>query len=235
MSLKDFARQSSKLKIAYIGQPFLIQYRQYFASSSDQSKSQWLYHFMRLPCAAVGTLRARTSSSGELLSMSCSWCDSTELRSGTNVHLWDSHDQLTWRNEVLNILRYIIEIPEFQGSKAPKVWAAAAIRSLHSHLNDSEALDLRDNVLGEWCMKSLRSPQRELRIAAGCVCNHACPHALLTQDVRFAIPAFLRRDINKDIHQKNRIDVLNYVKHISSRASLGELETLVLAWGQVAR
>ncbi|KAK8195018.1 uncharacterized protein BKA78DRAFT_366770 [Phyllosticta capitalensis] len=192
--------------------------KQYFASSSDQSKSQWLYHFMRLPCAAVGTLRARTSSSGELLSMSCSWCDSTELRSGTNVHLRDSHDQLTWRNEVLNILRYIIEIPEFQGSKAPKVWAAAAIRSLHSHLNDSEALDLRDNVLGEWCMKSLRSPQRELRIAAG-----------------FAIPAFLRRDINKDIHQKNRIDVLNYVKHISSRASLGELETLVLAWGQVAR
>lgn len=52
---------------------------------------------------------------------------------------------------------------------------------------------------------------------------------------RLAIPAFLRSNIKEEIHQRNRIDVLDYVKHVSSRATLGELETLVLAWGQIAR
>ncbi|KAK8184448.1 hypothetical protein BC567DRAFT_246964 [Phyllosticta citribraziliensis] len=57
----------------------------------------------------------------------------------------------------------------------------------------------------------------------------------LRETVLLAIPAFLRSNIKEEIHQRNRIDVLDYVKHVSSRATLGELETLVLAWGQIAR
>ncbi|KAK8173648.1 hypothetical protein IWX90DRAFT_148777 [Phyllosticta citrichinensis] len=190
----------------------------HFESSSDQSKSRWLCHFMRLPCVAVGTFKARISSSGEFLNMSCSWCDSIDLKSDAEQPFWNASDRSSSSKEALGILRSIIEMPGFQSSKTPRVWAAAAIRSLHSHLNDSEALDLHNSSLGEWCMKSLRSSQRELRIAAG-----------------LAIPAFLRNNIKEEIHQRNRIDVLDYVKHVSSRATLGELETLVLAWGQIAR
>ncbi|KAK7608921.1 hypothetical protein JOL62DRAFT_524081 [Phyllosticta paracitricarpa] len=190
----------------------------HFETSSDQSKSRWLGHFMRLPCAAVGTFKARISSSGEFLNMSCSWCDSGHRRLGAEQPFWNTSDRSSSLKEALETLRCIIKMPGFQSSKAPRVWAAAAIRSLHSHLNDSESLDLHNSSLGEWCMKSLRSSLRELRIAAG-----------------LAIPVFLRDYIKEEIHQKNRIDVLDYVKHVSSRATLGELETLVLAWGQIAR
>ncbi|KAK5172495.1 hypothetical protein LTR04_000014, partial [Oleoguttula sp. CCFEE 6159] len=72
-------------------------------------------------------------------------------------------------------------------------------------------------ALGQWCLKSLHSSLRELRIAAG-----------------RTLSAYLRDDLPEELRRKNRVLALNFLKALSDRNDLGEQETLIMAWGQVA-
>lgn len=46
---------------------------------------------------------------------------------------------------------------------------------------------------------------------------------------------FLHDGVPEEIRQKNRISALNVMVQIADREVLGEQETLIIAWGQVAR
>lgn len=44
-----------------------------------------------------------------------------------------------------------------------------ALRRFTVHFNDPEFFDLEKSPLGQWCLQSLRSSIRELRVASGFV------------------------------------------------------------------
>lgn len=49
------------------------------------------------------------------------------------------------------------------------------------------------------------------------------------------LTAFLRNDVPAETRRNNRMLTLNFLKALSERNELAVQESLVLAWGQVAR
>ncbi|KAL0265042.1 serine/threonine-protein kinase M1 [Diplodia seriata] len=189
-----------------------------FPILSDSDKCRALTALMRLPCAAVGTLKANVLSNGDIVDSTCTVCDGRVDRTPRDYRAWNTDGTGQAWKDVITIMEKIVNCPELQRCKAPRILAATSIKNLLSHINDREALSLTKSPLGQWCMKSLKSSLRELRIAAG--------HAL---------PVFLHDGVPEDIRQKNRISALNFMVQIADRNALGEQETLIVAWGQVAR
>lgn len=97
-----------------------------------------------------------------------------------------------------------------------------AIRRVIFHARDAEVLDLEKSALGQWCLQSLQSSVRELRIAAG-----------------RAITLFLRHDISKDagpqILSRNTANALGFLKSVSDKNESKINETTLMAWGQLGR
>jgi serine/threonine-protein kinase ATR len=50
-----------------------------------------------------------------------------------------------------------------------------------------------------------------------------------------SLTSFLRNDIPEAVLLKNRRETVKFLRTLSEREGLGEQETLILAWGQVAR
>lgn len=85
-----------------------------------------------------------------------------------------------------------------------------------------EFRDLEQSVLGQWCVQSLRSSIRELRIGAG----RALAVLLDEPDA----PGF-----DRTIARWNRNNVLDILKLITNEDALHLHETCILAWGQAGR
>ncbi|KAF2097301.1 hypothetical protein NA57DRAFT_41563 [Rhizodiscina lignyota] len=116
------------------------------------------------------------------------------------------------------ILAKLIEWPGLHRAKRLRVLAMLAAQRVINHLDDHAFLDLAMSPLGQWCLKSVHSSLRELRIAAG--------HTLT---------AFLQPGIPPNIRRSNTVYAVNFLKALSERGVLKEQETLVIAWAQVGR
>ncbi|KAH7045160.1 hypothetical protein B0J12DRAFT_669729 [Macrophomina phaseolina] len=186
-------------------------------SENDQCKA--LTALMRLPCAAVGTLQADVLSDGEIISMNCTICDGGHDDETQSNHLFWNRQGTddSWKIAV-EVMEKIIDSLEVHRPKRPRVLAVASIRSLLIHINDGDSLSLQKSALPLWCLKSLKSSLRELRIAAG-----------------LALPAFMRNEVPEKTRRTNRHRCLKFMMEIAARGDLGEQETLILALGQVAR
>jgi serine/threonine-protein kinase ATR len=81
---------------------------------------------------------------------------------GRDEHMWQDISQdaiLTFSN--------LVKSAAFLDSRRPRVLAMLALRRFALHYDDSELLDLEVSYLGQWCLSSLSSSIRELRVAAG--------------------------------------------------------------------
>lgn len=78
------------------------------------------------------------------------------------------------------------------------------------------------------------APYENYALQPGKTLNLRLPCTFLIR-YRRALPAFIRDGIGEDQLIKNRAIILNVLKTLSERNSLGEQETLILAWGQIAR
>jgi serine/threonine-protein kinase ATR len=61
----------------------------------------------------------------------------------------------------------LLQVTTFSESRKPRVSAMVALRRIANHCNSSDFLDMEVSVAAQWCLKSLHSSLRELRIAAG--------------------------------------------------------------------
>ena len=122
----------------------------------------------------------------------------------------------------LKLFIEIIKFPAFLGSMRPRITAMIILRRMARHWRNAELLDLEKSEAGQWCLQSLRSSVRELRIAAG-----------------RALGVFLsdtgNAGIDKDIIKRNRANALAILKTISEKEAPQLHETCILAWGQVGR
>lgn len=125
-------------------------------------KHQVLIFMNQIPCALGGKLRV-TEGLGLNAKIVCNVCDTDDYEhsSGTD---WKCSEV----GELCNMLVSII--PRLSRSPKLRITAMTALRRNLVHVPYSSHLQLTSSVFGEFCLHSLRSSVRELRIATGYVC-----------------------------------------------------------------
>lgn len=89
----------------------------------------------------------------------CSFCHRSRTRPIENPY----PEVITMLSELFTELA---QIDAFLESRRPRVAAMIVIRSIISHTRSPNVLDVEKSGLGRWCLFSLRSSIRELRVSA---------------------------------------------------------------------
>lgn len=185
-----------------------------FPTANDAVRCSIIELLARIPCAADDSL---VIGSDEQRSLQCSFCskaDKTAPRPSctdpTSLALAGS------------IFAKLICLPEFRESRRPRVVAMIALRRIITHSKSSDMLDLEKSAIGQWCLSTLQSSLRELRIAAG-----------------RAITLFLRPGVSQDVGvqtlNRNTANALGFLRSISDKNEPNINETSLMAWGQLGR
>lgn len=140
----------------------LTEYRESFASLSDTERHKVINYIGRIPCIQDAHFSDQQQHTFETLQ--CSVCEGGEIPDARSSSDLKTHDILV---ESLRILEKLIQSPILLESRQSRVLAMLALRRYVAHSQSSAILDLQVSVLGMWCLKSLKSSVRELRIAAG--------------------------------------------------------------------
>jgi len=139
--------------------------RDCYAKLSEEDQCHAFNLIGLLACAGAGTLGNKHNPSVRAKTGICSFCDA-----GSEVWLdksiWDGKPS----EEIFLTTLKLLEGNHVQISARPRVAAMIALRRLIRHTENVSYLDLGSSYLGQWCLQSLRSSQRELRISAGFVC-----------------------------------------------------------------
>jgi serine/threonine-protein kinase ATR len=121
------------------------------------------------------------------------------------------------RTLLLQTVSQLVDSPELQKSKRLRVISMGTVQACLEQMTESSLLDLGNSRLGQYCLRSLQSSLRELRLAAG-----RC------------LPAFLRKELSSTLLSRNRQIAFQCLRTLSDRNIASELETLIAAWGSVA-
>ncbi|KAJ4405694.1 serine/threonine-protein kinase M1 [Neurospora sp. IMI 360204] len=174
-----------------------------------------------VPCATDNTLGLEEdgsdSSAPSSASLECSHCSIFGYSAFTQAC-----DDVATKTTAYKILEKLIKSPSFRESRRPRVYAMVRLQRMLRHTVLPEFRDLGQSVLGQWCVQSLRSSIRELRIGAG----RALAVLLDEPDA----PGF-----DRTIARWNRNNVLDILKLITNEDALHLHETCILAWGQAGR
>lgn len=171
----------------------------------------------RIPCAADGTLKLRRTQQPGHTSFQCSFCSEAKPDAAPSG---DRHEDAKALG--ITLFSKLIKLPSFLESRRPRVFAMVALRRLARHSTDGEFWDLERSGPGQWCLQSLQSSIRELRIAAG--------RAL---SVFIAEPTVTSFDW--EVLKRNRTNILGILKSLSEKETPHLHETCIMAWGQVGR
>lgn len=137
--------------------------RKCFAGLSDPDRCKVMNYLSMIPCAAYGSLTVTRDKFEDIVSSQCFICQKSPPRA---TALDDDSCQKTGGGAIL-ILTTLIKSPAFHESRRSRVLAMVAVKAFAIHFRDEEFLDLETSAVGQWCLKSLQSSMRELRIAAG--------------------------------------------------------------------
>ncbi|KAK2061543.1 phosphatidylinositol 3 [Colletotrichum caudatum] len=126
------------------------------------------------------------------------------------------------KSDAQSIFTKLIHLDSFKESRRPRVVAMIAMRRIINHADNTQLIDLETSPLGQWCLQSLHSSVRELRIASG-----------------RALPLFLE-DTNPDIVdvavvERNRKNALSLLKAASETDAVIFHESGILTWSQLGR
>ena len=170
----------------------------------------------RMPCVADFTLTLRKTEPAAPAYFKCSFCAET-----TPVDLPRSSQEQV-KTAGISIFSSLIKLPTFLESRRPRVFAMVALRRIAKHSTYREFWDLERPGPGQWCLQSLRSSIRELRIAAG--------RALSAFISEPPTPAF-----DWEVLKRNRATALGILKSVSDKGVSNLHETCIMAWSQVGK
>lgn len=184
-------------------------------SLPEEFRCRLLELLIIFPCAGSQSLIENLPT--QILSAQCSICDNfPEITNSQVLSSWNSRFPKDVRT-IISTLEILINDQSFQRSKYLRVLAANLIRRILVHVDDEQYLQL-GSVFGEWCMRSLQSSIRELRIAAA--------HALMS---------FIDESLPADLRTANRVSLIEFLRALSDRNGLLEQDTLIFTWGLVGR
>ncbi|KAF5985926.1 uvsb pi-3 kinase [Fusarium coicis] len=141
----------------------------------------------RISCAADGGNETMNDAKAAVAETACSICEHNAPPVRSSLHGAIVHKS---RTEAL--FTKLIRLPALAESRRPRVAAMLAIRRVILHCEDTELLNLETSGIGQWCLQSLNSSVRELRVAAGRVLatfSLARPEPILSSMVLPARPA----------------------------------------------
>lgn len=98
--------------------------------------------------------------------LNCAVCDDQHSESSEEP---DSNTIETVFKPAILVFEKLVQSQHFMESRRPRILAMLALRKFVNHIQIPELFDLSISSLGQWCLRSLRSSTRELRIAAGYV------------------------------------------------------------------
>ncbi|TPX13910.1 uncharacterized protein E0L32_005610 [Thyridium curvatum] len=189
-----------------------------FPNMTDRDRCEVIDLLSRISCAADGTLTQRLSHSSKSSVFYCAHCVQEDSLASTSPKCVD----IAAKSIATAIFTRLIQLPSFLESRRPRLVAMLALRRFVSHSKDLEFLDIETSGPGRWCLQSLSSSIRELRIAAG-----------------RALPSFLTfapsRSIDDDLVRRNRANILSLLKSISDKNSPYLNESCIMAWVQVGK
>jgi serine/threonine-protein kinase ATR len=138
---------------------------------------------------------------------------------GSQTRTSDPDEEIIW-----DIFQRLTRLESFLESKRPRIATMIALRRLVLHCRTAERLDLETSTLAQWCIQSLNSSLRELRIAAGRTL------------VAFILPADSSAlPLSSDLVERNRQNSIALLKSASEQRRPYLIETCIMAWGQLGR
>ncbi|AEO65689.1 uncharacterized protein THITE_119498 [Thermothielavioides terrestris NRRL 8126] len=188
-----------------------------FPQMDEKHQCHLINLISRIPCAADDTLKRRRTEPSGPSAFHCPFCSEEKPSELPPSSRHDAAKALG-----IAIFCRLIKLPSFLESKRPRVFAMVALRRIARHSTDSEFWDLEKSGPGQWCLQSLQSSIRELRIAAG-----------------RALSVFISEPpaagFDWEVLKRNRANVLSILKSLSDRGVANLHETCIMAWGQVGR
>jgi serine/threonine-protein kinase ATR len=170
----------------------------------------------RIPCAADSTLKLSKSPSAPAV-FCCSFCSDAKPN---NLPPAGGHEPA--KAAGIAMFSKITKLPKFLESRRPRVFAMIALRRIARHSTAGELWDLDKSGPGQWCLQSLHSSIRELRIAAG--------RTLAVFISEPPTPSF-----DREVLKQNRATALGFLKSVSDKGAANLHETCIMAWAQVGR
>ncbi|KAL2129067.1 hypothetical protein VTI74DRAFT_8282 [Chaetomium olivicolor] len=187
-----------------------------FSQMDEDGRCYLIDLISRIPCATDGTVTAKRPGSSSQPGFQCSFCSNP--KPGTLPAC--RHEEL--KAFGIKVFSKLLKFPSFLESRRPRVSAMIALRRITRHSTDSEFWDLEKSGPGQWCLQSLQSSIRELRIAAG--------RALAVFVAEPSAPGF-----DPEVLKRNRANALGFLKSLSDKAAAKLHETCIMAWGQLGR
>ena len=92
----------------------------------------------------------------------CRYCDGERSLEVTDIPKMDC------RNLFITITN-LLTLPAMQKTVRPRVTAMRSLKRILSHTDNNDHLNVKASTAGQWCLQSLKSSLRDLRIAAGYV------------------------------------------------------------------
>jgi serine/threonine-protein kinase ATR len=117
-----------------------------------------------IPCAANKSLTVTRDNAGTINGSKCFLCDGIPQIEATTID--PKRCQTVCSDAVLTFTK-LIKLSAFTESRKPRVLAMLALKKYTAHFKHAEFMDLSGSPLGQWCVASLKSSSRELRIASG--------------------------------------------------------------------
>ncbi|KAI5778912.1 hypothetical protein EDC01DRAFT_672633 [Geopyxis carbonaria] len=181
-----------------------------FVKLSEEHKCSFVENLGIIACAEAGDLKKEGSALR--VSYECTYCDSNFPKRIRKRH-YAKHD-----SELFVILEKISRHEDFTHWVKVRCGAIESLKRLSNHTQDLRYLDIGCSELGSWCLNSLNSSRREIRLAAG-----------------RTLPSFLNFTHDSSVVSKNRALVLGYLRKFSTSENPHLYETSILAWGHLGR
>ncbi|OTB07470.1 hypothetical protein M426DRAFT_8837 [Hypoxylon sp. CI-4A] len=166
-------------------------------------------------CATDDTLSVHDENNEKPPRLNCPYCQTSQLS-----HEIPSCLHPEDKSRIQKIFTSLVQLPGFLESQRPRVTAMTAVRRAARHCTDPAFLDIEISVTAQWCLKSLQSSVRELRIAAG-------------RTVAMFLSASNKSSTALKVVERNRGNALNILRSLSEQDMPQLTETCILAWSQV--
>ena len=138
-------------------------HRACFTELTNDDRCKAIEYLGWIPCAASGSLTVTRNQDGTIRDSKCFRCEGTQpLDSGLDMERCQAIS-----NEAILAFSKLVKSPAFLDSRRPRVLGMICLKRFTFHFNNQEFVDLEVSPLGQWCLQSLRSSIRELRVAAG--------------------------------------------------------------------
>ncbi|PWY69808.1 hypothetical protein BO94DRAFT_502566 [Aspergillus sclerotioniger CBS 115572] len=181
-----------------------------YAGLAEQEKCSFLRTLCGIPCALTGNLVDITGLDLEG-ALSCRVCDSEE---------YDLNSKDEWRclnsYELCEILDYTISSPTRPANL--RIAAAVALKRTLMHTSGLSYMQLTSSVFREFCLNSLRSSVRELRLIIG-----------------HSITSFVRKDLDRETRRSNFVVILDWLQSLSEKQEIALHETCLLTLCHLAK